>query len=101
MLIGLDWGGGSNGMVRSGSVLDQSYGRIFLAIVSVAALRPSVKMLLWKDKKFFKNMFLIWVMANCLMERKRDDWRIFDFGTIFGDTVMVHRLEFWIRSGLS
>lgn len=40
-------------------------------------------------------------MENCLMERKWDDWRIFAFDTIFGDTVMVRRQVFWIRSNLS
>lgn len=50
-----------------GYVFPQSYSRVFLNIVSVAALRPSVKMWLRRNIEFLKNMLLVWVISNCLI----------------------------------
>lgn len=44
-------------------------------------------------------MFLIWVMINCWMKGKRNDWRIVALDTILGDAVMIRR-QFWICLGL-
>lgn len=40
-------------------VLDKSYGPVFLFVISVANSRSSVKIWLWGDIQFLKNIFCV------------------------------------------
>lgn len=79
-------------------VVEQSYYRSFLTIVSVASLRLNKKMWLWENIQFLKNKFLVRMITNWLMEGKWNDWRIFALNTNLGDAVMVWRPDIWICS---